>query len=645
MVSGLALLLLAAGCGGGGDGAGSGNPDPVPPANASPVANAGAAQSVASGASVVLNGTASSDSDGSIATYAWTQTAGAAVSLSSNASAQPSFTAPQVAVLSTLTFSLVVTDNRGASSAATSVTITVNPPPAGNVTLSGTVRFARVPIRTTAPLGLDHANPVLRPARGVLVRVVDATNPATVLASGNTDSAGGYAFTVPANTNVLLQVVARMQRDASQPLPRWDVRVQDGVAAAAPYTYTSAAFGSSTGTLDIDIPTNLSANGLTALGTRYSGAFAILDTLYTAMQAVIGVAPAADFPAFYVDWGPTADGTYFTTANGQHITLRGDLSEDTEEFDQHVVAHEFGHYIERNFSRSDSIGGSHTLGDRLDPRVAFGEGFGYAFGAIVLNDPQSLDSFVDNGVQRLSGFNVETNPVATACWCSESSVWAILWDLYDSANEGNDSLSLGLQPLWDVLIGTAHRNTPAVTSLFSFISALKAARPGDAAAVNAVVAAQNINAAAIDPFGTNETWVPPEVPSLAAIPVFTTITPGVPVVLRTVDDAGHYNKLGNRRFLRFTAASSGSATITLATSNPNPSPDPDFLVRRSGTLVAVGLDPPSAQPEAKTFAVVAGATYVIDAYDCANGCAPDPDTGDLQGIQGDYDLTVTLTIH
>jgi len=587
MVSGLAVLLLATGCGGGG-GDGGGNPNPVPPANASPVANAGAAQSVASGAAVVLNGTASSDSDGSIASYAWTQTGGTAVTLSSSASAQPSFTAPQVVAISTLTFSLVVTDNRGAGSAAASVTITVNPPLAGNVTISGTVRFARVPIRTTAPLGLDHANPVLQPARGVLVRVVDAANPATVLASGNTDSAGAYAFIVAANRNVQIQVVARMQRDASQPLPRWDVRVQDGVSAAAPYTYDSAAFNSSVGTVNIDIPTNIGANGQTVLGTRYSGAFAILDTIYTALQAVITVAPAADFPALYVNWGAAADGTYFTPSNGQHITLRADLTEDTEEFDPHVVAHEFGHYIERNFSRSDSIGGSHTIGDRLDPRVAFGEGFGYAFGAIVLNDPQSLDSFVDGGVQRLAGFNVETNPVNSACWCSESSVWAILWDLYDATNEGSDSLSLGLQPLWDVLTGTAHRNTPAVTSIFSFISALKAARPGDATAINNIVSPQNINAAAIDPFGTNETWVPPNVPSLAAIPVFTTITPGVPVVLRTVDDAGHYNKLGNRRFLRFTPVSGGSATVTLGTSNANaaPSPDPDFHVFRSGVRVA-----------------------------------------------------------
>ena len=34
----------------------------------------------------------------------------------------------------------------------------------------------------------------------------------------------------------------------------------------------------------------------------------------------------------------------------------------------------------------------------VDMRVAFGEGFGYAFAAIVLNNPDARDSFVLNGV-------------------------------------------------------------------------------------------------------------------------------------------------------------------------------------------------------------------------------------------------------
>jgi hypothetical protein len=55
-----------------------------------------------------LNGTASHDADGSIASYAWTQTAGTTVTLGSATTAQPTFTAPAVVAVATLTFSLVV---------------------------------------------------------------------------------------------------------------------------------------------------------------------------------------------------------------------------------------------------------------------------------------------------------------------------------------------------------------------------------------------------------------------------------------------------------------------------------------------------------------------------------------------------------
>lgn len=38
-------------------------------------------------------------------------------------------------------------------------------------------------------------------------------------------------------------------------------------------------------------------------------------------------------------------------------------------------------------------GGAHAVGDKLDPRVAFSEGFGYAFAAMVLGDPLVRDAY------------------------------------------------------------------------------------------------------------------------------------------------------------------------------------------------------------------------------------------------------------
>ena len=100
------------------------------PPNTAPVANAGTNATIASGASYQLDGTGSLDADGQTLTYAWTQTAGTGVTLSSATVARPSFTAPTLELgdpAEVLTFSLIVSDGIASSTAAT-VDITVEPP-------------------------------------------------------------------------------------------------------------------------------------------------------------------------------------------------------------------------------------------------------------------------------------------------------------------------------------------------------------------------------------------------------------------------------------------------------------------------------------------------------------------------------------
>jgi len=127
------VATLAACGGGGGDSGGSNGGDPSTPAqNVAPVANAGADQAANAGTTVTLSAAGSSDSDGSIVSYEWTQTLGTQVTLTTDGS-NASFVAPTASTEKTYTFQLRVTDDKGAKTTDT-IVVTV---PAGAPLIEG----------------------------------------------------------------------------------------------------------------------------------------------------------------------------------------------------------------------------------------------------------------------------------------------------------------------------------------------------------------------------------------------------------------------------------------------------------------------------------------------------------------------------
>ena len=135
----------------------------IPPPNQPPISNAGQDRTVNSGDTVILDGSGSHDPDGNITSYSWKQTAGPFVLLTGSHRESKTFTAPSVSSNTTLIFSLIVTDNKGASSAPDNVAITVKPRPP---TATG--------VNTTSePVCHDVPGPnmeVLRSCSGVKVR-------------------------------------------------------------------------------------------------------------------------------------------------------------------------------------------------------------------------------------------------------------------------------------------------------------------------------------------------------------------------------------------------------------------------------------------------------------------------------------------
>ncbi len=107
--------------------------------NDAPTAEAGQNQTVGKGATVTLDGSGSSDPEEEALTYAWTQTGGTTVTLSSSTAESPTFTVPTQVANPTLVFSLVVTDARSLASSADTVTVTVNDPPTADAGVDRTV--------------------------------------------------------------------------------------------------------------------------------------------------------------------------------------------------------------------------------------------------------------------------------------------------------------------------------------------------------------------------------------------------------------------------------------------------------------------------------------------------------------------------
>jgi len=72
-------------------------------------------------------------------------------------------------------------------------------------------------------------------------------------------------------------------------------------------------------------------------------------------------------------------------------------SEDTDHFDDAVIIHEIGHHIEDVCGTMDSPGGSHSGRYRIDPRLAWSEGWGDFMGAHIIKNKLADISPITSG--------------------------------------------------------------------------------------------------------------------------------------------------------------------------------------------------------------------------------------------------------
>jgi len=289
----------------------------------------------------------------------------------------------------------------------------------GTFTITGTIRYDDRPQLGTGGLG----DVTSRPARGVHVSlIVDRSN--AVFAETVADDTGAYTFVVDGLSNARVHVLAA----TTSTLATRPINVRHAQTEII-HGFGGPTFGLGNSTQDL----------LVEVDSGIAEAFNIFDVLVDVMDRIPTLFPgrqAQELTAFWNTGNP--DGTFYFNSG---LFLLGD-DDDSDGYDDTVILHEAGHWIEDVIGRSDSPGGDHD-GSPTNPTLAWSEGFATYFSMAMTDQPIYSDSNAGGGF----AFNGDTsNTKASAAAglgqnVSEDMVTEILWDMSDAPAIDDDTVS------------------------------------------------------------------------------------------------------------------------------------------------------------------------------------------------------------
>jgi len=302
--------------------------------------------------------------------------------------------------------------------------------------ISGYALFQKIEVTDN---GLDTSLTSLFPIRNARVEVWDPVTASSIFVS-ETDAMGRFRVPVPDRSGLTIRVLSQL----SSP----DIKVLNNSAGNTLYSIVRDISAAETTNIEL-LETS-----------RVAGAFNILDTLQKGNAFLMRAAPLLTPPALTVYWSEKNDAaalakltngairtTFFNPSKNEAYIL-GDRNTDSDEFDDSVLLHEYAHLLAAKFSRDDSNGGIHILGDLLDPRIAWSEGWANFFSSAVRGSSIYRDSKAQNTVLR---FDLEENvPVGDhPGYYSEASVGGLLWDLIDENADKDDTAQFPFSAIWD----------------------------------------------------------------------------------------------------------------------------------------------------------------------------------------------------
>ena len=281
----------------------------------------------------------------------------------------------------------------------------------GGITVTGNASFYRrgLDLNHTSGSGLTLGakTATALPIKYAEVRILSGT---TIVQCGTTDAAGALKavdgsapLKIPGTTGTTytIEVLSRVHHSMGAPAFLAYTSVKKDICSNNLHS-VSTTFSSSSPTV------TLTAQAEESLSSAVNGgAFNIYNDILSAYEYLSSNTGGADLsclnPKLEVFWQagfnpsqyiyPTADPagldplSFYLRGQNQLYINGGKLgnvtSADTDQFDDAVIIHELGHRVEDACGKMDSPGGTHYGLFRIDPRLAWSEGWGNFFGANV----------------------------------------------------------------------------------------------------------------------------------------------------------------------------------------------------------------------------------------------------------------------
>lgn len=314
--------------------------------------------------------------------------------------------------------------------------------------VSGTVKFEDFPVIDTG-LGASAMVPV-RYAKVEVVRSNGTAAQDVVMAEGMTNGAGKYDIPFVNDKPEIPGFYVRVKAQQNNSWLKQEVQSQAGAVyefrtpkATEPLIDGAHPPADGKG-FKVDLEVKKADN---------AGAFNIFDVGIDA-YVYQWVHTGKTLPFLTFKWSSgTQRGSWY---QANVISVGGDTAQ-SDEYDDVVIGHEYGHFLMDKLSLDNTPGGAHSSNQQSDPKLAWSEGWATFF-AIT---SQKRTSYADTKPTGMAVFyDLETLPPekpkgnknnALSGDLSEAVVASVLLDLADSSNETNDTISDKGTAIWSIV--------------------------------------------------------------------------------------------------------------------------------------------------------------------------------------------------